>query len=77
MRPPQLVRFAAAAPWQHSMKLTRPGMLPLKKIRFGLVDDIDAARDQIPFGQQRELDPFTGLGSKRAITSTWCWLTQM
>ncbi len=60
-----------------SMKPTRPGMLPLKKIRFGLVGSMSMRRGSDSASGSANSIHSLVLGSKRAIMSTWCWLTQM
>jgi hypothetical protein len=60
-----------------SMKPTRPGMLPLKKIRFGLVGSMSMRRGSDSASGSANSIHSLVLGSKRAIMSTWCWLTQI
>src|SRR5262249_15608140 len=60
-----------------SMKPTRPGMLPLKKIRFGFVGSMSMRRGSDSAAGNANATDSLVWESKRAIMSTWCWLAQM
>jgi hypothetical protein len=60
-----------------STKPTRPGVFPAKKMRFGLVGSISSLLGSLSASGRGNSTHSFVLGSKRAILSTWCSLTQM